>query len=275
MSIKSKSVLTGVLVAAFLLAAGTAAALSVSGSTTVLPFGASCAEEFNAAQSAVQVSVTGGGSGVGIKNVAEGISDVAMASRPVKDSEKEAYPDEEFVEVLAAYDAVCIAVSQAVYDAGVTELSAEEVRAIYNGEITSWAQLGGDDEKIYVLGREVGSGTRDTFNEIVMGSDKAETPGVTTSHGSNAEVKTALTKSDSAIGYLGLNYIMDGALAAIAFEGVEPSAETIKDGSYPLARELYMVTYGEPTEDAQAFLDFVTGDDGQAIAEELGFVSIL
>lgn len=275
MSIKSKSVLTGVLVAAFLLAAGTAAALSVSGSTTVLPFGVQCAEEFNAAQSAVQVSVTGGGSGVGIKNVAEGISDVAMASRPVKDSEKEAYPDEEFVEILVAYDAVCIAVSQAVYDAGVTELSAEEVRAIYNGEITSWAQLGGDDETIYVLGREVGSGTRDTFNEIVMGSDKAETPGVTTSHGSNAEVKTALTKSDSAIGYLGLNYIMDGALAAIAFEGVEPSAETIKDGSYPLARELYMVTYGEPTEDSQAFLDFVTGDDGQAIAEELGFVSIL
>ena len=86
-----------------------------------------------------------------------------------------------------------------------------------------------------------------------------------------ASVRTGL----SAIGYLGLNYIMDGALAAIAFEGVEPSVETIKDGSYPLARELYMVTYGEPTEDAQAFLDFVTGDDGQAIAEELGFVSIL
>lgn len=274
MSIKSKSVVTGVLMAAFLLAAGSAAALSVSGSTTVLPFGVQCAEEFNAAQSAVQVSVTGGGSGVGIKNVAEGISDVAMASRPVKDSEKEAYPDEEFVEILVAYDAVCIAVSQAVYDAGVTELSAEEVRAIYNGEITSWAQLGGDDEEIYVLGREVGSGTRDTFNEMVMGSDKAETPGVTTSHGSNAEVKTAITSSDSAIGYLGLNYVLDGDLGVIAYEGVEPSSETVKDMSYPLARELYMVTYGESSEESQAFLDFVTGEDGQAIAEELGFVSI-
>ena len=274
MSIKSKSVVTGVLMAAFLLAAGGAAALSVSGSTTVLPFGVQCAEEFNAAQSAVQVSVTGGGSGVGIKNVAEGISDVAMASRPVKDSEKEAYPDEEFVEILVAYDAVCIAVSQAVYDAGVTELSAEEVRAIYTGEITSWAQLGGDDEEIYVLGREVGSGTRDTFNEMVMGSDKAETPGVTTSHGSNAEVKTAITSSDSAIGYLGLNYVLDGDLGVIAYEGVEPSSETVKDMSYPLARELYMVTYGESSEESQAFLDFVTGEDGQAIAEELGFVSI-
>ncbi|MDD2638576.1 MAG: substrate-binding domain-containing protein, partial [Methanothrix sp.] len=118
MSIMSKSVLASVLIAAFFVAAGSAAALSVSGSTTVLPFGAQAAEEFNAMQDEIEVSVTGGGSGVGIKNVAEGISDVAMASRPVKDSEKEAYPDQEFVETSIAYDAVCIAVSAAVYDSG-------------------------------------------------------------------------------------------------------------------------------------------------------------
>lgn len=274
MNIRSKSVLTSVLIAAFFVAAGSAAALSVSGSTTVLPFGALCAEEFNAMQDDVQVSVTGGGSGVGIKNVAEGISDVAMASRAVKDSEKEAYPDEEFVETPVAYDAVCIAVSKAVYDAGVTDLSQDDVMAIYNGEITNWADLGGDDEEIYVLGREVGSGTRDTFNEMVMGSIEAETLGVRTNVGSNAEMKTAITGSDKAIGYLGLNYVMDGDLGVVAYEGVEPSAETIKDDSYSLARELYMYTYGEPSEDASAFLEFVTGEDGQAIAEELGFVSI-
>ena len=274
MSITSKAVIAGVLMVALFAAAGSAAALSVSGSTTVLPFGAQCAEEFNEMQSDIEVSVTGGGSGVGIKNVAEDISDLAMASRPVKDSEKEAYPDEEFVETLIAYDAVCIAVSAAVYDSGVTELSQEDVMAIYNGEITNWADLGGDDAEIYVLGREVGSGTRDTFNEMVMGSAEAETPGVTTFHGSNAEVKTAITSSDSAIGYLGLNYVLDGDLGVIAYEGVEPSSETVKDMSYPLARELYMVTYGEPSEEAQTFLDFVTGEDGQAIAEELGFVSI-
>ena len=274
MSKTSKTVLAGVLMVAFLAAAQSAAALSVSGSTTVLPFGAVCAEEFNAVQGAIHVSVTGGGSGVGIKNVAEGNSDVAMASRHVKDSEKEAYPNEEFVEILVAYDAVCIAVSAAVYDAGVTDLSQEDVQAIYNGDITNWADLGGDDEKIYVLGREVGSGTRDTFNEMVMGSAEAETPGVTTNHGSNAEIKTAITRSDKAIGYLGLNYVLDGDLVAIAFEGVSPSVETIKDGSYPLARDLIMVTYGEATPEARAFLEFVTGDDGQVIAEELGFVSI-
>lgn len=274
MSIKSKSVLASVLLVAFFTAAASAASLSVSGSTTVLPFGAQAAEEFNTMQDDIQVSVSGGGSGVGIKNIAEGISDIAMASRQVKDSEKEAYPDEEFFETLVAYDAVCIAVSQTVYDSGVTSLSEEDVQAIYNGEISNWADLGGEDEDIYVLGREVGSGTRDTFNEMVMGSDEAETPGVTTYCGSNAEVKTAITNSDKAIGYLGLNYVQDGDLEAVAYEDVAPSAETVKDGSYPLARELYMYTYGEPSEDASVFLDFVTGEDGQTIAEDLGFVSI-
>jgi phosphate transport system substrate-binding protein len=274
MSIKSKSALASVLLAAFLVAAGTAAALSVSGSTTVLPLGSLAAEEFNAAQSGIQVSVTGGGSGVGIKNVAAGISDVAMASRHVKDSEKEANPNKEFVEHLVAYDAICIAVSKAVYDAGVTELTLDDLRAIYNGEIKNWAQLGGENKDIYVLAREVGSGTRDTFNEMVMGSDKAETPGVTTNHGSNAEVKTALTRSDKAIGYLGLNYVQDGDLGVIALDGVIPTDETVRDGSYPLARELFMVTYGEPSEEASAFLEFVTSDEGQALAHELAFVPI-
>jgi phosphate transport system substrate-binding protein len=274
MSIKSKSALASVLLAAFLVAAGTAAALSVSGSTTVLPLGSLAAEEFNAAQSGIQVSVTGGGSGVGIKNVAAGISDVAMASRHVKDSEKEANPDKEFVEHLVAYDAICIAVSKAVYDAGVTDLTLDDLRAIYNGEIKNWAQLGGENKDIYVLAREVGSGTRDTFNEMVMGSDKAETPGVTTNHGSNAEVKTALTRSDKAIGYLGLNYVQDGDLGVIALDGVIPTDETVRDGSYPLARELFMVTYGEPSDEASAFLEFVTGEEGQALAHELAFVPI-
>ncbi|UEC41893.1 MAG: Phosphate ABC transporter, periplasmic phosphate-binding protein PstS [Methanothrix sp.] len=274
MSIKSKSALMSVLFVAFLIATQGAAALKVSGSTTVLPFGSLAAEEFNAAQSGIQVSVSGGGSGVGIKNVAAGISDIAMASRHVKDSERDANPSKEFIEHLVAYDAICIAVSKAVYDAGVTELTLDEVRAIYNGEINNWAQLGGDNKDIYVLAREVGSGTRDTFNEMVMGSDKAETPGVTTNHGSNAEVKTALTRSDKAIGYLGLNYVQDGDLGLITLGGVVPTDETVRDGSYPLARELFMVTYGEPSDEAAAFLEFVTGEDGQAIADELAFVPI-
>ncbi len=189
-----------------------AASVTVAGSTTVMPLVEACAEEFNKIQNEVRVSVTGGGSGVGIKNVAGGTADVAMASREVKPDEIASYGDS-FREFLVAYDAIAIVVSQRIYDAGITDLSREEVRAIYSGDITNWKDLVGPDAGIYVAAREVGSGTRDTFNEMVLGSEKAETPGVTTYHGSNAEVKTAVTGSDKAIGYVGMNYVQRGGHA--------------------------------------------------------------
>ena len=127
---------------------------------------------------------------------------------------------------------------------------------------------------IYVAAREVGSGTRDTFNEMVLGSEKAETPGVTTYHGSNAEVKTAVTGSDKAIGYVGMNYVQGGAQRAVAYEGVMPIAETIKDGSYPLSRALNLYTFGDPSPAAETFIDFVLSEEGQRIVEGAGFVSI-
>jgi len=249
------------------------ATVSISGSTTVMPFAEACAEEFNRVQDEVKVMVTGGGSGVGIKNVATGLSDIAMASRPVKPDEVTTYGDN-FQEYMVAYDAIAIVVSEPIYQSGVVGLSQEEIAAVYNGEITNWKELGGPDEKIYVAAREVGSGTRDTFNKMVMGSEEAETPGVITNHGSNAEVKTVITSSDKAIGYQGLNYAHGGKLHAVSYDGIEPSAETIKDGSYPLARALLFYSWGEPDENSQKFLDFVIGKDGQRIAEETGFVSV-
>ncbi len=250
-----------------------AAAVTVAGSTTVMPLVEACAEEFNKIQNDVQVSVTGGGSGVGIKNVAEGLADIAMASRQVKPDEIAAYGDR-FEEFLVAYDAIAVVVSQPIYEADVTDLSQEQVADIYNGKIANWKDVGGPDEKIYVVAREVGSGTRDTFNGMVMGSEEAETPGVTTYHGSNAEVKTAVTNSDKAIGYVGMNYVEGGALRAIAYDGVMPSAETIKDGSYPLSRALNLYTFGDPSPDAKEFIDFILSDEGQNIVAESGFVPI-
>jgi phosphate transport system substrate-binding protein len=250
-----------------------AAAVSVAGSTTVMPLVEACAEEFNQIQNEVHVSVTGGGSGVGIKNAAEGLADIAMASREVKPDEIVAYGDS-FVEYLVAYDAIAVVVSQPIYEAGVTDLSQDEVAAIYSGEVANWMDVGGPDERIYVVAREVGSGTRDTFNEMVMGSAEAETLGVTTYHGSNAEVKTAVTNSDKAIGYVGMNYVEGGALRAVAYDGVMPSAETIKDGSYPLSRALNLYTFGEPGPDAEKFIDFILSDEGQNIVVDSGFVPI-
>jgi phosphate transport system substrate-binding protein len=245
----------------------------VSGSTTVLPLAEGGAEAFNAEQSDYQTIVTGGGTGVGIKNIAEGNSDIGMASREVTSDEITQFGDK-FKENLVGYDGIVIAVSKQIYDAGVTSLTKDQAKKIYNGEITNWKELGGPDEQILVVAREQGSGTRDTFNEDIMGSKAAETPGVNTVAGSNAEVRTAITGSDKAIGYLGFSYAEDGQVGMITLDGVAPSAETIKDGSYELARKLYFYTFGDATAGAQAFIDFMTGADGQKVAEEYGFVPL-
>jgi phosphate transport system substrate-binding protein len=132
--------------------------------------------------------------------------------------------------------------------------------------------LGGPDSEILVVAREQGSGTRDTFNEDVMGDKKAETSGVNTVAGSNSEIRTARTGSNKAIGYLGFSYAEDGAVGAITLDGIKPTAESIKDGNCELARKLYFYTFGDVKPGAKAFIDFMTGPKGQKVAEEYGFV---
>ncbi len=245
----------------------------VSGSTTVLPLAEGGAEAFNGEQSDYQVLVTGGGTGVGMKNIAEGNSDIAMASREVTAEEKSNFGDK-FQENLVGYDGIVIGVSKKIFDAGVTALSKDQVKKIYSGETINWKDVGGPDSEILAVAREQGSGTRDTFNEDIMDDKKAETPGVNTVAGSNAEIRTALTGSDKAIGYLGFSYAEDEAVGAITLDGVKPTAETIKNGSYELARKLYFYTFGDAKPGAQAFIDFMMGAAGQKVAEEYGFVPL-
>ncbi len=246
--------------------------VTITGSTTVMPLVEICAEEFNILQNDVMVTVSGvGGSGVGIKNVASGFSDIGMSSRQVRADETELYGDN-FVEYLIGYDAICIAVSKSIYDFGVANLTRDQVRAIYNGNLTNWKELGGPDRDIYAVARMVGSGTGDLFNEMVIGDLKTETLGADTYTQNNAEMKTAITKSDKAIGYLGFNYVQDGNLSAVAYEGVFPTSESIKSETYPLSRPLYVMTWNEPDESEQAFIDFILGEKGQYIVEEIGFL---
>jgi phosphate transport system substrate-binding protein len=245
--------------------------VSVSGSTTVMPLGEAAAEEFNFFQQEYHVSVTGGGTGAGINNIAQGRSDVAMASREVTTDEKTKYGNN-FHEHLIGYDGIGIAVSREIYDDGVKNLSKNQIKEIYNGEITRWNEVGGPDKGIYAISREQGSGTTDTFNEVIFGDKRAQTPGVKTIAMSSAEVKTAIAGSDRAIGYLGYSYIQGESIGLIALDGQQMTVETIKRGSYPLARKLYLVTFGLPTPGAKAYIDFLSGPYGQKIAQENGFI---
>jgi phosphate transport system substrate-binding protein len=250
--------------------------VTISGSSTVMPLAALAAEEFNMLQDSYHVSVTSGGTGVGIVDVAEGRSDLAMASREIQLAERQRYetPSIRFMEFPVGYDAICLVVSPEIFDSGLTTLTTDEVKQIFVGDVTNWAELGGPDMDIFVIGRKPGSGTRDSFNEIILGSKEAESPGVTIDAWDSSEVKTAIRGSDSAIGYVGYSYVMKGDISVVSLDCIPPTVENIKNGSYPLARKLYFYTLGEPNPGAKSFLDYVLSPDGQKIATENGFISI-
>jgi phosphate transport system substrate-binding protein len=244
--------------------------LVITGSTTVLPAVERCAEVFNLAQDEIGVQVSSGGSGRGIQDAASGLADIGMASREVKESEVKQFGDH-FVEHLIGYDAIAVVVSKEIYDAGVTGLSSEEVSNIYSGEIDNWKDVGGPDEMILPVARIPGSGTGDTFNEMIMGSSRAETEGVEVNAMENAEIKTLIVQSDKAIGYLGIGYAKTGDLRAVALDGVAPSAANVKNRTYKLSRPLYLYTWNGTSKTEAEFIDFVLGPEGQGILEEEGF----
>jgi phosphate transport system substrate-binding protein len=248
----------------------------VSGSSTVMPMAELVAEEFNMMQESYTVNVKSGGSGVGIVDVAEGRSDIAMSSREIKLEERQRYetPSTRFIEQPVGFDAICLVVSAYVYDSGVTALTRDEVKQIYAGDITNWEELGGPNTEIFVIGRRAGSGTKDSFNEIIMGSREAETPAVSYDAGESSEVKFSTQRSDNAIGYMGYSFVMTGDTKVVSLDGVQPTIENIKNGTYPLARKLYFITLGESSPGAKAFIDYILSPGGQKIAEENGFIPI-
>jgi phosphate transport system substrate-binding protein len=219
------------------------------------------------------VSVTQSGTGAGVTDIGEGRADIAMASREITPDEKKKY-GYEFRENLIGYDGIAICVSKPIYDAGIVALTKEQVKKIYAGEIKNWKELNGPSEEIYVISREQGSGTRDTFLEDIFGDKKAETPGVATYSSSNAEIRKAITGSNKAIGYLGYSYSKGEGLNAVKLDGIELSPETAKNRSYPLARKLYLDTLGDPKPGAKAFIDFCKGPEGRKTAEDNGYIPV-
>jgi phosphate transport system substrate-binding protein len=246
--------------------------VTVSGSTTVLPLAEACAETFNSQQNNYQATVTGGGTGAGITAIAEKRSEIAMASRDVTADERNKYGNN-FKEFDIGLDGICIAVSRQIFDAGVRNLTKDQLKGIYGGEIKNWKEVGGPDVPIYAIAREQGSGTRDTFNDVIMGSAAAETPGVSTVALGSAEAKTAIAGSKNAIAYLGFSYI-GGNIGIVALNGIMPSVQSIMDNSYELGRHLYFYTFGAPSPGAKAFIDFVQAPEGQSIAQDNGFIPI-
>ena len=244
--------------------------LSISGSTTVLPIAQNASEAFMANNSWASITVSGGGTGVGIQSVGTGTVQIGMASRQITSTEKALYPN--LVETQIGLDGIVMIVHTSN---SVSSLSMTQIRGIYNGTYTNWNQLGGSNLPIVVVGRDSTSGTRTFFSDTVMKKQNCTSSMLEKS--SNGAVQETIKTTPGAIGYVGLGYV-DSTVKGLPVEvnglKITASASTILDNSYPIARGLYFYTQGQPTGIAKDYIDFVLSADGQNIVSDQGFVKL-
>jgi phosphate transport system substrate-binding protein len=259
-----------------------AAYIENKGSDTIVNLALAWAERYQSGHPDVRISVTGGGSGTGLAALVNGTVDIANASRKIKDEEitqAEANGIQP-VEHIIARDAIAVIVNP---ENPVSELTLQQISDIYSGKITNWKEVGGDDRPIVRLSRETNSGTHVYFLETVLRLGKKDdktlfsmdTLLLPSSEGIIAEVRD----NPNAIGYDGLGYVpKDLKMIAIAKSAGEPfvlpSVDTVNDKTYPIARDLYMYTAGEPTGIIKDYLDWILSPEAQEIVLQLGFVPI-
>lgn len=247
---------------------GLSGKLTVAGSTTVLPINQECARLLMVENSALRISVSGGGSGHGVKSVGAGEIDVGAASRDVKAAEMEQHPD--LKPVAIGRDSVAIILHPGN---SVRDLTMEQASKIFSGEITNWKDVGGDDADIRVITREEGSGTREVFEKYVMKPFEREIAGAASVKSSNGEVRATVSSDAKSIGYLSLGYV-DSSVKAVEIDGVEATVANVLSGDYPIQRSLYLITKGEPSELERAFIDFALSSEGQQVVEDMGYLKV-
>ena len=252
------------------------------GSDTMVNLALAWAEAYQAQHPEVSLSVTGGGSGTGIAALVNGTTDIANASRPIKDDERANAEANGLspVEYVVARDAIAIIVHP---DNPVSALSLPQLSAMYQGQITNWAEVGGEDRPIVLLSRETNSGTHVYFLEHVLRLGDADDPALfapdTLLLPSSEGITTEVRRNPNAIGYDGLGYVTDDVKTVAVAEAdggqyVQPSIAAVNDGTYPIARDLYMYTSDAPEAVVQAYLEWLLDAEAQAIVAELGFVPV-
>ncbi len=250
--------------------------IRITGSTTVLPIVAEAAKQYQAQHPDVRVTVSGGGSGVGVSSINHGIAEIGMLSRSLTEGETERLAQKVNV-IPIAYDAVTIAISKAIYEEGVTQLTIPQIAEIYRGKVKNWNRVGGPDAAILVIDKETSRGTRHVFAKVVLGNATARAPGATIITGSNNEGQAAIGNSNQAIGMLSSAWLNDRVRAvAISRNGITttPSNEHITDGTYPIQRELNILVPKSSHPEVLAFIDFILSKQGQKIVQEVGYLPI-
>lgn len=237
--------------------------VSTDGSTSMEKVIGSLGEVFQE-ETGITFTYNPTGSGSGIKAVSEGRCDIGLSSRELKAEEAESG----LTGTVLAYDGIAIIVNP---ENAVEDLTSETLAKIYTGEITNWSEVGGVDGEIVLIGREAGSGTRDGFESITGTEDACKYRQELTSTG---DVITTVAQNPNAIGYASLASIKD-TVKAVSVDGVVPSEETIKDGSYVVQRPFVLVTKTDAalSEGAQQFFDYITSDAAVEIISAAGVVA--
>ena len=266
-----KNILTGlILVGATIPFAN--AQIKIKGSDTVLPLSQKEAEAYG--KTGGNVTVTGGGSGVGIAALISGSADIAQSSRKMKFDEKQKMSEagKTAKEVIIAYDALAVIVNTGNK---VSQLTRQQLEDVFTGKITNWKELGGDDLKIVVYSRETSSGTYEFFKEHVM-KNKNYMNSVLSMPATGAIIQS-VKQTKGAIGYVGLAYLNKEVKALkVSYDGktfVEPTVANAKNKTYPIVRPLFYYYNSAKEKLVKAFIDFVLSAEGQKIVEQVGYIS--
>jgi phosphate transport system substrate-binding protein len=258
--------------AALLVLVGAGSALAqnvvIKGSTTVLPIAQSTLEAFMKANPGVNISLSGGGSGEGIKALIDKTTDIANSSREIKANEV-ALAKSKGVNPVAHVVAIDAIVPIVHPKNKLKNLSIDQLSQIYQGKITNWKEVGGDDLKIVVISRDSSSGTFEAWGEMVL--HKARVTPRAQMQASNGAIVQTVSKNRYAIGYIGLGYI-NKSVQPLSVNGVEATLETAFAKTYPVARPLYMFTNGKPSGRTAKYLDFVLSPAGQKLVAKDGYV---
>ncbi len=238
------------------------AGITVAGSTSVEPFAELLAEEYMSAHRNSHIYVQGGGSSAGIEAAKTHSANIGMSSRSLLPDEKNLYS------VTIAQDAIAIIVNP---QNTVQDLSLEQVRAVFSGNVTNWKQVGGRDHPIVLVNREEGSGTRESFQKFVMGKQDVSLDSLV--QDSNGAIRQVVSNDPNAIGYISLG-LVNPKVRALTISGIQPTVENIEAGKYTLVRPFLFVLDGPPSAEVKAFIDFVLSSTGQDLLSKEGLVTV-
>ena len=252
-----------------------ASAQRIKGSDTVLPVAQQTAERFMNQHPDTRVTVTGGGTGVGISALLDNTTDIAMASRPIKFSEKMKIKSagEDVAEIVVAYDALAVV---AHTSNPVKQLTRQQLEDIFRGKITNWKQVGGDDRKIVVYSRETSSGTYEFFKESVLKNKNYMASSL--SMPATGAIIQSVSQTKGAIGYVGLAYVSPRVKTlSVSYDGKHYAAPTVENATnktYPIVRPLYYYYNVKKKAEIDPLVQYILSPDGQDIIKKSGYIPV-